>query len=84
MSKKVGRLKCDNLKEGGRSGPKPAILFQSRASFIAKKCDLSFPETKELGSLRVCFCEKGRLCGGVGVCVSKTKQKTENGRTTET
>lgn len=61
----MGKLKFGNLKEGGRSGPAAftAILFQTRASFIAKKCDLSFPETKELGSVRVCFCEKGKLCG---------------------
>lgn len=50
----------------GRSGPEAftAILFQTEARFIAKKCDLSFPETKELGSLLVCLCEKGRLTAG--------------------
>lgn len=70
----MGKLEFDNLTMGGRSGPGAftAILFQTEASFIAKKCDLSFPETKELGRLLVRLCEKGRLCG----------KKNENGRTT--
>lgn len=62
----MGKPEFDSLKEGGRSGPGAftAVLLQTRASFIAKKCDLSFPETKELGSLLVRLCEKGKLCGG--------------------
>lgn len=67
----MGKLEFDNLKEG-RSGPGAftAVHFQTRARFIAKKCDLSFSETKELGSVLVRLCEKGRLCG-------KGKKKTE-------
>lgn len=71
----MANLEFDKLKMGGRSGPGAltAILFQTEASFIAKKCDLSFPETKELGSLLVRLCEKGRPGGDI-----------ENGRTRAT
>lgn len=73
----MANLEFDNFKMGGRSGPGAftAIPFQTEASFIAKKCDLSFPQTKELGSLLVRLCEKGRPGVGGGM---------ENGRTRET
>lgn len=60
----MGKL-VSQFKDGRKIRPWGfTILFQTEASFIAKKCDLSFPETKELGSLLVLLCEKGRLCGG--------------------